>query len=174
MPKIIPIEIYTDGSCIKQTSATNFGGWAFLIHKDGKILTKNSGSTINSTNQRMELTAAAEALKSISDFRKENEDVLLYSDSAYLTNCWSQRWYENWLKNGWRNAKKEPVANQELWFQIIPFFNFQYIKLIHVKGHSTSVYNNMVDEMAVAASKKEEEENVRRSKRKGILISVSE
>ena len=78
--------------------------------------------------------------------------VKLYSDSAYLINCYKPNWWKNWRANGWKNSKKEPVANQDLWEKLIYFFmkapGYDFIK---VKGHAGNTYNEMVDDLAVAA-----------------------
>ena len=96
------------------------------------------------TNNKMELTAPIEALKLL----KEPCNVQLYSDSAYLINAFTQGWIENWLKNNFKNAKKKPVENQELWQQLIELSNTHNIEWIKVKGHSDNEFNNRCDELA--------------------------
>ena len=102
----------------------------------------------------MELTAAISALKSgyVTIGLKVGHEVELYSDSAYLINCYTQGWWKNWEKNGWKNSKREPVANQDLWEQLIPFFKNKQIKWIKTKGHANDKWNNYVDDLAVKAS----------------------
>lgn len=153
-------KIYTDGSTLSNGSTDAVGGWAFvLLTPDGEILSHNSGGEIGTTNQRMELTAAISALKSgyVAIGLKVGHEVELYSDSAYLINCYTQGWWKNWEKNGWKNSKREPVANQDLWEQLIPFFKNEQIKWIKVKGHLeqktfNGKWNDFVDKLAQKAS----------------------
>lgn len=97
-----------------------------------------SGADPLTTNNRMELVAAIEALKKL----KEPCSVKLYSDSAYLVNCFQQGWYKNWLKNGWVNSKRQPVENKELWLELLKLMDIHRVEYIKVKGHSDNPYNN--------------------------------
>ena len=145
--KIIPLEVYTDGSCKKRGIQT-FGGWAYIIVRDGDVIAKYGDGEPNTTNQRMELLAAIEGLKIAEKVKTKDERIIVYSDSAYLINCYLQEWYKNWQRNGWQNANKKEVANQDLWEQLIPYFELYQYSFSKVKGHSTNIYNNMCDEIA--------------------------
>lgn len=79
--------------------------------------------------------------------------MIVYSDSAYIINCYKQKWYNKWQINDWKNSKKEPVANKELWEQLIPYFDNVMFSFEKVPGHAGHVYNEMVDQMAVQAKK---------------------
>ena len=144
-------EVYTDGAVSGNGKENAPGGWAYVILKDGRIVSQNSGAEIGTTNQRMELTAALRACEEI-EAMDGFATVKLYSDSAYFIRCFKENWWKNWRANGWKNSKKEPVANQDLWEKLIFFFmkapGYDFIK---VKGHADCVYNNLVDEMAVRA-----------------------
>ena len=145
------IEIYTDGACSNNGKENNIGGWGYIILNNNKIISLNSGALRNTTNQQMELTAAIEACKTALDCFPF-EEIIVYSDSAYLINCYTNNWYKNWERNGWINSKKQPVANIPLWKELIPFFTNQNIKWIKVKGHTgKNDWNNYVDELAVQA-----------------------
>ena len=150
----ITIDVYTDGSAKGNGTSTSVGGWAFCVVSNGEVIYQSYGSESSTTNQRMELTAAAEALDwLISLLKPRPEDTItVFSDSAYLINCVNQSWWRNWQKNGWRNAKREPVANQDLWIRLIPYFNSASVKWSKVKGHAGDKYNEMVDEMAQNAA----------------------
>lgn len=150
----ITIDVYTDGSTKGNGTSTSVGGWAFCVVSNGEVIYKSYGSESSTTNQRMELTAAAEALDwLVSLIKPRPEDTItVFSDSAYLINCVNQSWWRNWEKNGWRNAKREPVANQDLWIRLIPYFNSASVKWSKVKGHAGDKYNEMVDEMAQKAA----------------------
>ena len=144
-------EVYTDGATTGNGSAYATGGWAYVILKDGRIVSENSGGEIGTTNQRMELTAALRACEEI-DKMDGFATVKLYSDSAYLINCFKQNWWKSWRANGWKNSKKEPVANQDLWERLIYFFmkapGYDFIK---IRGHAGHEYNELVDRLAVRA-----------------------
>ena len=79
-----------------------------------------------------------------------DEDWLceVYTDSAYIYQCMSQKWHINWIRNGWRNAKKEPVKNKELWEQLIPFFENKHFKFLKVAGHNGIEWNEKADKLA--------------------------
>ncbi|HSL93313.1 MAG TPA: ribonuclease HI, partial [Bacillota bacterium] len=105
------VEIYTDGACSGNPGP---GGWAAVLHSQGRVK-EISGFAPHTTNQRMELTAAVEGLQAL----KTTCAVTLYSDSAYLVNAFRQDWFGKWEKNGWQNARKQPVENQELWKELL-------------------------------------------------------
>ena len=96
----------------------------------------------------MELIAIREALKYASSIRRPNEKVIIYSDSAYAINCYLQEWYVNWEANGWRNANKQEVANQDLWIDIIPYFDNFWYDFKKVNGHSGIYWNEECDKLA--------------------------
>lgn len=151
--KIVTLEIYTDGSC-KSMARTTFGGWAFVVIQDSKEVYCATGSEVNTTNQRMELEAIKSALDYIKTVRRANERVVVYSDSAYAINCYNKGWYQNWIANGWRNASKQPVANQDLWEEIIPYFDNFWYSFHKVEGHAGDYWNEVCDERAQAEAKK--------------------
>lgn len=150
-------KIYTDGGCSMNGNPEAIGGWGYaIVGEDDFLIKANYGATKSTTNQKMELTAAIEACKDIStiiDINKEWSDdhVTIYSDSAYLINCVNKLWYINWQSNGWRNSKKEPVANQELWIELLPFFNNLNFSFQKVAGHSGIYWNEYVDKLTKKA-----------------------
>lgn len=132
--------IYTDGACSGNPGP---GGWgAILMYGDHKK--EISGGSKDTTNNIMEMTAVVEALKLL----KFPCKVKLYSDSAYVINAFNNKWVDNWMKNGWRTANKEPVKNKELWVALYEFTKTHEIEFIKVKGHADNVYNNRCDELA--------------------------
>ena len=138
--------IYTDGACSGNPGP---GGWGtILMYKDNKK--EISGGLKNTTNNVMELTAVIEGLKLL----KFPCNVHLYSDSAYVVNAFLQKWIYGWIKNGWKNASKEPVKNKELWIALDnEKSKFRNIEFIKVKGHADNEYNNRCDELARNAIK---------------------
>lgn len=129
-----------------------FGGWGFIALRGGLLIDKESGSEYGTTNQRMELLAIRNALEFAAAHRLPNESVTIFSDSAYAINCYNDKWYEKWLYNGWVNSKNEPVANQDLWEQIVPYFDNFWYHFSKVKGHSSNYWNNECDQLAQKAS----------------------
>jgi ribonuclease HI len=145
--------IYADGGCRGNGKENAIGGYgAILIYGNSKKEIKQGYR--NTTNNIMELTAAIQALELL----KEPCKVKLYSDSAYLVNCFKQGWIEKWQKNGWKTASKEPVKNLELWKKLLEFTGFHNIEFIKVKGHSDNEYNNRCDELANEAMNNVENE----------------
>lgn len=106
-----------------------------------------SGFAPNTTNNRMEITAAIEALRAL----KVPCRVKLYSDSAYLVNAFQQNWLGTWQRNGWMNSKKEPVENQDLWQELLEVARPHQVEWLKVKGHADNPFNNRCDELARAA-----------------------
>lgn len=151
------IEVYTDGAC-KKLLNTTFGGWAYVILVEGELFRYESGSELNSTNQRMELIAAIKGLEYAIGMNVKNSDIILYSDSAYLINCEKQGWYKKWISNGWKNAKGMDVLNQDLWFKLIPFFKNPRCLFRHVLGHNNVFFNEKCDKLAQSAA-----ENLKRT-----------
>lgn len=140
------VELYTDGACSGNPGP---GGWgAVLLY--GPHKKEISGFVLHTTNQRMELTAAIKGLEQLNRSCRVN----LYSDSAYLVNGFTKGWIENWQRNGWLNAKKEPVSNSDLWQALAELSNIHDIKWIKVKGHSDNKWNNRCDALAREAIKK--------------------
>ena len=137
------IEIYTDGACTGNPGKGGFG--AVLIYNGNeKRISKGYRKT---TNNRMELMAAIEALKIL----KEDCQVDLYSDSKYLTDAINQKWLSSWQKNGWKKSDKKPVLNTDLWKELLCLLEQHSVKFIWVKGHDGNKYNEICDTLAVEA-----------------------
>lgn len=145
--------IYTDGAVSGNGKTNAKGGWAYLVlHKEtGAMIDCSSGGELNTTNQRMELLACISGCEAIKRF-DPNGKVEIFSDSAYLINCRKAAWWKTWVRNGWKNSKKQPVANQDLWERLIPYFkDTEHFTFTKVKGHAGDRYNEQVDGMAVRA-----------------------
>lgn len=151
--------IYTDGSCLGNGKEGARGGWAFVCYNEKKTtVAYGKGTEQNTTNNRMELTAAIMALSTFETYNPEEEkQIILKSDSAYLINCWKQKWYKNWIKNDWVTSKKTPVENKELWLKLIPFFENPNITFEKVKGHSGVMGNEICDRLAKDGIERNEE-----------------
>lgn len=126
------INIYTDGACSGNQHDENIGGWGSILEY-GKHQKEIFGGAVNTTNNKMELTAVAKALDALS---KEDLIVNVYSDSSYLVECFTKKWYVKWQMNGWINAQKKPVENRDLWESILSAVDRQnVVNFYRVKGH---------------------------------------
>ncbi|MBQ2811520.1 MAG: ribonuclease HI [Alphaproteobacteria bacterium] len=134
------IEIFTDGAC---SGNPGIGGWgALLRYKD--IEKELSGGELETTNNRMELTAVIEALKAL----KTVCNITLYTDSKYVM-CGITEWLENWKKNSWKTAnKKNDVKNVDLWQKLDELIKKHEIRWVWVKGHNGHAENERVDALA--------------------------
>ena len=117
------------------------------------MVRKDSGGVRATTNQRMELQAVIEAIKGARELSKDDPGAIykVYSDSAYVVNCFNQGWIYNWIKKGWKTAGNEPVKNKELWEELYNLTKIHKVTFIKVKGHSDNEFNNRCDELARGA-----------------------
>ena len=137
------VEIFTDGAC-KGNPGT--GGWGALL-RVGRHEKELSGSEAETTNNRMELTAAIRALEALI----EPCVVVLHSDSKYVLDGIT-KWVHGWQKNGWKNASKQPVRNADLWHALIAAAKQHQVEWVWVKGHAGHAENERVDALACAAA----------------------
>ena len=148
------LDFYTDGAW---SSKTEMGGWASICVEDEEIIDKRSGNEPYSTNNRMELTAFLSAMENINSIESGHTKVTIYTDSAYIANCINEKWYSNWMHNGWKTSDRQPVKNQDLWTRIIALYiknkNRFNIEVIKVKSHGNNIFNNYVDKVAVEERK---------------------
>lgn len=137
--------VYTDGACLGNPGP---GGWAWAVPGDSFC----SGAAARTTNQRMEIQAALAAVSELEG------PVEVVSDSTYVVNCFRDRWYEGWIRRGWRNSQNRPVANQDLWEPLIRLYlaRREEISFRWVKGHGTDRFNDLVDRLAVEAAGRQE------------------
>lgn len=130
------IVIYTDGGCDPNPGP---GGWAVLILQDGQEK-ELMGADPDTTNNRMELTAAIRALRSL----KAPSTVTLYTDSQYLQKGIDE-WMSGWLARNWKASTGKPVLNQDLWKELLEAQKPHKVRWQWVKGHAGNVYNTRVD-----------------------------
>ena len=136
------LAVYTDGACRGNPGP---GGWAWAVSEDWF----ESGAEPHTTNQRMELTAVLRAIEAF----PPPATVTVVSDSTYVVNCFRQRWWAGWERRGWRNAKNEPVANQDLWRPLLETALPRRIEWRWVKGHAGNAMNELVDHLANEAAR---------------------
>ena len=134
------ITIYTDGAC---SGNPGVGGWGVVIIDDNKNETFLNGGDNDTTNNKMELTAAIQALKAI----EKKSAITLITDSKYVKDG-IQSWIQNWKKNGWKTAAKKPVKNKELWIELDELIARHNITWEWVKGHAGNIHNEKADYLA--------------------------
>ena len=135
------LEVWTDGACSGNPGP---GGWAWAT-EDGR---QDSGGAPATTNQRMEIAAALEAVRTLGG------PLVVVSDSTYVVNCFRDGWWKGWLARGWVNSAKKPVANRDLWEPLVDAVRENgEISFRWVKGHSGDPMNDLVDRLAVEAGK---------------------
>lgn len=141
---------YTDGACSVNTKK---GGWA-VVYEINNSQEVESGNAAETTNNRMELTAVLSALEKAESLK--DSEFIIYTDSAYVSNCFKDQWYVKWMTNGWMNSKKQQVENIDLWKRIIKIFleNNHRIQILKVKGHGKVEGNILADQLAVAAKER--------------------
>jgi len=133
-------EVFTDGACRGNPGP---GGWAWAVPAGPQ----GSGHDTATTNQRMEVRAAYEAICALPG------PLVVVSDSTYVVNCFKNSWWTGWRSRGWINSAKKPVANRDLWEPLIDLVEERGdVTFRWVKGHSGHPMNDLVDELAVAAS----------------------
>jgi ribonuclease HI len=131
--------VYTDGACSGNPGP---GGWAW-VEPDGAFA---AGFVTHTTNQRMEITAAAQAVY------VHPGPLEVRSDSTYVVNCFRDRWWEGWLRRGWVNSQRKPVANRDLWEPFVEAVRARGdVRFVWVKGHGDDVWNDIADRLAVQA-----------------------
>ena len=136
------VEIYTDGACRGNPGK---GGWGAVLVYNGREK-ELSGGERETTNNRMELTAAIKSLAML----KEPCEVTLFSDSKYLIDAITKGWVYSWRSKGWRKADKSPALNVDLWEELLALLEKHKVNFIWVKGHDGHAYNERCDKLATS------------------------
>ena len=134
------VEIYTDGACRGNPGR---GGWGAILVFRG-VEKELCGGEMETTNNRMELTAAISALSAL----REPCRVTLTSDSKYMIDAITKGWAESWRAKGWRKADKSPALNVDLWEQLLALLKIHDVTFVWVKGHDGHPYNERCDKLA--------------------------
>jgi ribonuclease HI len=144
-----PLKIYTDGGCSGNPGP---GGWAFVMvletFQGHKILTEESGSEKDTTNNRMELTAVIESLRTLRTMSPQK--AAIYTDSQYVQKGITE-WIGKWKRNSWRTSDKKPVKNQDLWIELDSLTAEFSLDWVWVRGHSGIDYNERCDRLTQEA-----------------------
>ncbi len=143
-PSLTPIEIYTDGAC---TGNPGPGGYGVVIVEDGKEKELSGGYRLT-TNNRMELIAVIEGLKTL----KTPARVRLFTDSKYISDAIQLGWVDIWRAKGWRRTGKGKLLNPDLWKELVELLDQHQVELIWVKGHAGHPQNERCDRLAVQAA----------------------
>ena len=133
------INIYTDGAC---SGNPGIGGWGVVILDNGEEIKLNGGDH-NTTNNKMELTAAIKAL----EYFEKRKDLIIYTDSKYVKDG-IESWIINWKQNGWKTSTKKPVKNKEMWIALDDLIKKHNINWKWVRGHAGDKYNEKADYLA--------------------------
>ena len=140
------VHLYTDGACSGNPGP---GGWGAIL-RYGEAEKELSGGEPETTNNRMELTAAIRGLEAL----REPCRVILTSDSRYLIDAVTKGWLSSWQRRGWKRGKNEPVLNVDLWQRLLPLLERHQVEFVWVRGHAGHPENECCDRMAVAESAK--------------------
>lgn len=139
------VTIFSDGAC---SPNPGLGGWgAVLLSEQFGARKEISGAEAETTNNRMELTAAIRALETL----KRPCVVELFTDSQYVRNAFAEGWLDKWQRNGWKSAGRKPVLNEDLWRRLLELGAVHEIRWHWVRGHADNEHNNRADQLAVAA-----------------------
>lgn len=147
------VDIFTDGACKRNPGP---GGWAAIL-RFGEHEKEISGGDINTTNNRMEITAVIMALKLL----KEPCEITLYSDSQYVCNAIKLGWARKWKANNWMRNSKDPALNSDLWEMILQEISKHKVTTIWVKGHAGHPENERCDKLATKQAKKFKTANIK-------------
>jgi len=143
------IVIYTDGACKGNPGNGGYGSILTFVDSNGNYHEKElTAGYQKTTNNRMELMAAIVALEAL----KRPSEVVLYSDSKYLTDAFNQKWIDGWVKANWKQNTKNPVKNIDLWKRLLEAQKPHKVEYIWVKGHAGHEYNERCDRLAVASA----------------------
>ncbi|MGE0883065.1 MAG: ribonuclease HI [Blastocatellales bacterium] len=144
MSELKQVVIYTDGACSGNPGPGGYGA-VLLFNGHRKEL---SGGFRRTTNNRMELLGAIEALRAL----KESCSVKLHTDSQYIVNAIEKGWAKRWQANGWMRNKKEKAVNPDLWEQLLTLCQQHKVEFVWVRGHNGDKENERCDRLAVAAA----------------------
>ncbi|MDF2948718.1 MAG: RNase [Sedimentibacter sp.] len=136
------VNIYSDGACSGNPGP---GGYGVILEYNGKEMELSGGEKIT-TNNKMELMGVIIGLEAL----KESCDVIVTTDSKYVTDAFNKGWLKSWQKKNWKKADGKPVLNQELWQRLLNAVEKHNVKFVHVLGHNGHEYNERCDKLAVS------------------------
>lgn len=149
----LELDIFTDGAVKDNGKPTAVAGWGFVILLDGELLVEKNGRLLTEldadqedwqSNNTGEMTAVIEALKAL----PYPCEVRVTSDSAYVINCFKDKWYEGWIRRDWFKSDGNPVKNRKLWEPLLEQHSIHKIEWVHVRGHQGNEWNEYCDGLA--------------------------
>lgn len=165
------LEFYIDGTV---STRTDMGGWASVCVEDGVVLDTKYGYEPYTTNNRMELAALSCALENINTIESTPKctKVIVYTNSTYLCRSFNEKWYLNWMKNGWKTADKRPVKNQEYWTRIVALYiklqsKLKELVITNVKPETPQHWGEYAEALSIKMKNKLEQMNELIEKKKG-------
>lgn len=146
---MLHVDIFTDGSSRGNPGPGGYGSLLRFVDRSGQVHEKELSQGFRlTTNNRMELLGVIVALEAL----KQSCDVTLYSDSQYVVNAFNQHWIEGWIARGWKNSKKEPVKNTDLWKRLLQAKMPHDVEFVWVRGHAGHPENERCDALATQAA----------------------
>lgn len=143
------VNLYSDGAARGNPGPGGYGAVLTFVDSGGTLHTKELSQGYEcTTNNRMELLGVIRGLEAL----KHGCQVDIYSDSKYVVDAFNQHWVEGWLKRGWKNSKKEPVKNKDLWLRLLEVMKPHEVTFHWVKGHAGHRENERCDELATTAA----------------------
>lgn len=148
------MKLYVDGACSGNPGP---GGYSCIVlNSNEELIETLSGGEAHTTNNIMEMKGLINALRWCNNNHSTEHKYIIYTDSAYLHNCIHNKWYIKWRKNNWKTTSNQPVANKELWIEILDLYEKLSSQLLlqKVEAHKDNYWNNYADKVAVEARKK--------------------
>jgi len=136
------IRVYTDGGSRVRNREVPIASCSAVILREGQEIEILKQAFTDCTNNQMELMGV---LMGLGKVYPTNEPVQVYSDSAYIVNCFKDRWYDNWRVNNWKSSSGKPVKNREMWELLLNYYENMNLTFVKVKGHSNDYYNDLAD-----------------------------
>ena len=140
------VKLYTDGACKGNPGP---GGWGCILVY-GEVEKELSGGEKQTTNNRMELSAAIAGLEAL----KTPCEVELWSDSKYLVDAITKGWARSWKAKGWKKSDGKPALNPDLWEKLLALLEIHNVNFVWVRGHNGHEYNERCDQLAVSAAER--------------------
>lgn len=141
------LKIFADGGCRGNQSTTNIGAYAYIVlDENDNVLKEDSVAYQDTTNNKMELLGVIKGIEYVNEAFPGQSFVLeITSDSSYVCDTFNKGWINNWMKNNWLTAKKQPVKNKELWIRLLEISKHHSLNFKWTKGHANNEWNNRCD-----------------------------
>lgn len=146
---MLEVKIFTDGAARGNPGPGGYGALLCFVDDAGRLHEKElSQGFVRTTNNRMELWGVIAALEAL----KRPCNVVLYTDSQYVAHAFNKHWIDGWIRRGWKNTKREPVKNIDLWKRLLEAKKPHQVRFVWVRGHAGHPENERCDRLATAAA----------------------